>query len=115
MSDKEYTSEDIQALCNACSRLVKATQDQSKRIDELIKKPPLKRLYVTKGEAAELSGISTRKLEGMIAAGALPTVKHSRSVMIRLKDLENLPTLKNRGGIPQEALPLLEKNEAPHA
>jgi dephospho-CoA kinase len=103
MSDKQYTSEDIQALCNACSSLIRVAREQRKQIDRLIQRPPLQRLYVTKNEAAAMSGISTRKLEGMISEGALSTVRDSRAVMIKVEELKNLPMFKRTKPIENDA------------
>ena len=50
--------------------------------------PVVRRLLITKAEAAEQLGISVRTVERLIAAGRLPLVHVERAARLRVADLE---------------------------
>jgi len=51
--------------------------------------PPMpRRLLITKGDAAELLGVSLRTLERLISAGRLPLVHVEGAARVRVTDLE---------------------------
>ena len=115
MSDENQSQESVQILLSACKSLVKSCDRQNKQIERLLRRPPLQRLYVTKAEAACLLGISTRKLDRWIDEGCVSTVRDSKAVMLSVRELESLPLVKRKGGLPQRELAMdLDGNEACH-
>lgn len=81
------------------SPLLRDVKGLEKRMDEILKAPPMSREFLNRAEAALVCGVSVKKIDRWLADGTLLRVRDSKTPLIPVVAIKAIPLVRRKGGV----------------